>query len=101
MQSHRCQPSLPCFHCHPTTYIRLVQHLIERCLLLQMDRDECIRALAKHVCIHPTITLTVWRGLQKENTEFFQAYFHAPSPRPYMRYMPKAPRFGRRNRLRR
>nr|GFD36806.1 hypothetical protein [Tanacetum cinerariifolium] len=56
--SHSRESSLPCLHCHPTTYIRLVQHLIERCLLLHMNQAECIRALAKHACIHPFITLT-------------------------------------------
>ncbi|MFS8028431.1 putative angiotensin-converting enzyme 2 [Helianthus anomalus] len=95
---HSCQPSLPCFHCHPITYIRLVQHLIERCLLLKMHRDECVWALAKHACIHPVVTLTVWKGLQKENIEFFQAYnFHATSSRLFMRYTHKTQRFGRRN----
>ncbi|PWA67319.1 hypothetical protein CTI12_AA316930 [Artemisia annua] len=95
--SHSRESSLPCLHCHPNTYIRLVQHLIERCLLLQMSQAECIRALAKHACIHPAITVTVWRGLQNENTEFFQAYFNATSPRHFVRHMPKTPRFGRRN----
>ncbi|TYG73007.1 hypothetical protein ES288_D04G066000v1 [Gossypium darwinii] len=31
---------LPCLHCQPHDYIRMVQHMIERCLLLQMSRDE-------------------------------------------------------------
>ncbi|XP_057528734.1 uncharacterized protein LOC130807518 isoform X2 [Amaranthus tricolor] len=50
--------SQPCLHCHPHSYIRMVQHLIERCLLLQMDRDQCIKALAEHAKIRPLITLT-------------------------------------------
>ncbi|KAK1438200.1 hypothetical protein QVD17_04005 [Tagetes erecta] len=92
---HSCHPSLPCFHCHPTTYIRMVQHLIERCLLLKLERDECVRALAKHACVNPIVTLTVWRGLEKENTEFFRAYFHAT---PFLnRYVHRRKRFGRRN----
>ncbi|XP_010044608.2 uncharacterized protein LOC104433525 isoform X1 [Eucalyptus grandis] len=67
----------PCLHCHPHSYIRLVQHLIERCLLLHMTRDQCIKALYRHAGIHPIITFTVWRELLKENRDFFQAYFSA------------------------
>ena len=35
-----------------------VQHLIERCLLLHMSRDQCIKALEEHASIRPLITLT-------------------------------------------
>lgn len=35
-----------------------VQHLIERCLLLHMSRDECVKALAHHANIRPLVTLT-------------------------------------------
>ncbi|KAF8040793.1 hypothetical protein BT93_B2886 [Corymbia citriodora subsp. variegata] len=49
---------LPCLHCHPHSYIRLVQHLIERCLLLRMTRDQCIKALSCHAGIHPIVTFT-------------------------------------------
>ncbi|KAJ6721880.1 hypothetical protein OIU85_024920 [Salix viminalis] len=76
---HRRPP--PCLRCHPHGYIRMVQHLIERCLLLQMSRNQCLKALAKHARVHPLVTLTVWRELQKENRDFFQAYFHSISPR--------------------
>ncbi|GAB2220478.1 hypothetical protein Droror1_Dr00008131 [Drosera rotundifolia] len=75
----------PCLHCHPHTYIRMVQHLIERCLILQMNRDECIRALEEHAKIRPVITLTVWTELLKENRGFFQAYFHDLSSVPLWR----------------
>ncbi|KAL5826760.1 hypothetical protein ACOSQ3_018601 [Xanthoceras sorbifolium] len=90
----------PCLHCHPHTYITMVQHLIERCLLLHMNRDQCIEALAEHANVRPLVTLTVWRELQKENKDFFQAYFHAiPPPRPFMMistHVQRAPRFTRR-----
>ncbi|KAI9169034.1 hypothetical protein LWI28_005816 [Acer negundo] len=89
----------PCFHCHPHTYIRMVQHLIERCLLLHMSQDQCIKALADHASIRPLVTLTVWRELQKENKDFFRSYFHAISPyRPFItsRHIQRAPRFTRR-----
>ncbi|GLT33252.1 hypothetical protein SLA2020_078560 [Shorea laevis] len=66
----------PCLHCKPHEYIKMVQHMIERCLLLHMSRDDCVMALAKHARIEPVITLTVWRELLKENKEFFRAYFH-------------------------
>ncbi|XP_044492664.1 uncharacterized protein LOC123216312 isoform X1 [Mangifera indica] len=95
--------SPPCLHCHPNSYIRMlaweiqVQHLIERCLLFHMNRDQCIKALAEHANIRPLVTLTVWRELQKENKDFFQAYFHAISPRPFIsRYIRRRPRFTRR-----
>ncbi|PNT14650.1 hypothetical protein POPTR_010G042300v4 [Populus trichocarpa] len=74
---------LPCLRCHPHSYIRMVQHLIERCLLLHMSRDQCVKALAKHASVHPLVTLTVWRELQQENREFFHAYFHSISPRHF------------------
>ncbi|XP_027152855.1 uncharacterized protein LOC113752979 isoform X2 [Coffea eugenioides] len=87
----------PCLHCHPHSYIRMVHSLIERCLMLRMDRDQCIKALAKHARIQPQITLTVWRELMKENKEFFQAYLYAISPRPLINGgVHKIPRFGRR-----
>ncbi|CAK9312357.1 unnamed protein product [Citrullus colocynthis] len=62
----------------------MVQHLIERCLLFHMSRDECVKALAHHANIRPLITLTVWKELQKENSEFFRAYFHTISPNPFL-----------------
>ncbi|XWS34771.1 hypothetical protein CRYUN_Cryun21dG0066100 [Craigia yunnanensis] len=49
---------LPCLHCHPHSYIRMVQHLIERCLLLHMNRQQCIKALAKYASIRLCITVT-------------------------------------------
>ncbi|XAR48079.1 Angiotensin-converting enzyme 2 [Bertholletia excelsa] len=74
---------IPCLHCHPHSYIRMVQHMIEKCLLLHMDRDQCIKALAEHASVRPLVTLTVWRELTKENRDFFQMYFHGFSKRPY------------------
>ncbi|WOK96937.1 hypothetical protein Cni_G05645 [Canna indica] len=56
------------------SYIRMVQHLIEQCLLFHMSKDECIEALSKHANIKPVITSTVWKELEKENKEFFRAY---------------------------
>ncbi|KAJ0110700.1 hypothetical protein Patl1_02788 [Pistacia atlantica] len=75
------QHYFPCLHCHPQDYIRMVQHLIERCLLFHMSRDDCIKALAKHANIN--VTLTVWKELLKENKGFFQAYFHGISARHF------------------
>ncbi|KAI3467545.1 hypothetical protein Pfo_024208 [Paulownia fortunei] len=91
----------PCLHCHPRTYIRMVQNLIERCLLLYMDRDQCVKALAEHARIRPLVTLTVWKELLKENKDFFQSYFQSLSPRPYTnRYVRRSPRFARRSQWR-
>ncbi|XP_078436063.1 uncharacterized protein LOC144706871 [Wolffia australiana] len=56
------------------SYIRMVQHLIEKCIVSRMDMDETVEALSKHAAIDPIITSTVWKGLEKENREFFDAY---------------------------
>ncbi|XP_047328811.1 uncharacterized protein LOC124932238 [Impatiens glandulifera] len=56
------------------SYIHMVQHLIEKCLIFDMTKDECIEALSKHAKIDPVITSTVWKELEKENKEFFEAY---------------------------
>ncbi|OWM89654.1 hypothetical protein CDL15_Pgr024402 [Punica granatum] len=61
----------------------VVQHLIERCLMLHMSRDQCIKALEERAGIRPLVTLTVWRELLKENRDFFWAYFQAISHRPF------------------
>ncbi|KAG1347022.1 hypothetical protein COCNU_06G008510 [Cocos nucifera] len=74
---------VPCFQCHPHSYIRMVQHLIERCLLFHMTQDDCIKALAERAGILPIVTLTVWKELLKENRGFFQAYFQYATPRPF------------------
>ncbi|KAF7818542.1 putative angiotensin-converting enzyme 2 [Senna tora] len=62
-------------HCSsPASYIRLVHRLIEECLLFNMSKEECMEALSKHANIKPIITSTVWKELEKENREFFEAY---------------------------
>ncbi|KMZ61474.1 hypothetical protein ZOSMA_52G01250 [Zostera marina] len=70
----------PCLHCNPQTYIRVVQHLIELCLLLGMTRDDCVGAIAVHANIRPTITLIVWEQLMEENRDYFRAYHHQHQP---------------------
>ncbi|OIT36785.1 hypothetical protein A4A49_29299 [Nicotiana attenuata] len=39
-------------------YIHMVHHLIEECLLFNMSREECMKALSKHANIQPVITST-------------------------------------------
>ncbi|KAI4351113.1 hypothetical protein L6164_005498 [Bauhinia variegata] len=56
------------------SYIHMVQHLIEKCLIFRMTKEECMEALSKHANIKPVITSTVWNELAKENKEFFEAY---------------------------
>ncbi|KAL5569152.1 hypothetical protein UlMin_025727 [Ulmus minor] len=56
------------------SYIHMVQHLIEKCLIFRMSKEECMEALSKHADIKPVITSTVWNELKKENKEFFEAY---------------------------
>ncbi|GKV30064.1 hypothetical protein SLEP1_g38926 [Rubroshorea leprosula] len=56
------------------SYIHMVHHLIEECLVFNMSKEECMEALSKHADIKPIITSTVWSELEKENKEFFEAY---------------------------
>ncbi|CAI5493911.1 unnamed protein product [Closterium sp. Naga37s-1] len=56
------------------SYVQMVQHLIERCLLLNLSREECVVALAKHAGVKPAITATVWKALEKENQSYFVEY---------------------------
>ncbi|XP_021739623.1 uncharacterized protein LOC110706020 [Chenopodium quinoa] len=56
------------------SYIHMVQHLIEKCMIFKMTKEECMEALSKHANIKPVITSTVWKELEKENKEFFEAY---------------------------
>ncbi|XP_076911731.1 uncharacterized protein LOC143569790 [Bidens hawaiensis] len=56
------------------SYIHMVQHLIEKCLIFHMSKDECMEALSKHANIKAVITSTVWNELEKENKEFFESY---------------------------
>ncbi|GJM92625.1 hypothetical protein PR202_ga09111 [Eleusine coracana subsp. coracana] len=58
----------------PASYIRLVQHLIEKCICYKMNKEECMETLEKHAKIMPVITSTVWKELEKENREFFETY---------------------------
>ncbi|KAJ8538353.1 hypothetical protein K7X08_014893 [Anisodus acutangulus] len=55
-------------------YIHTVQHLIEECIIFNMSQEECMEALSKYANIQPIITSTVWKELEKENKEFFEAY---------------------------
>ncbi|KAK1409502.1 hypothetical protein QVD17_36028 [Tagetes erecta] len=61
------------------SYIHMVQHLIEKCLIFHMTKEECMEALSKHADIKPVITSTVWNELEKENREFFKSYMQSLS----------------------
>ncbi|XVF75420.1 hypothetical protein PTKIN_Ptkin13bG0187300 [Pterospermum kingtungense] len=67
-----------------TSYIHMVQHLIEKCLIFNMTKEECMEALSKHANIKPVITSTVWNELEKENKEFFEAYAQSQSKQDRM-----------------
>ncbi|XP_050210706.1 uncharacterized protein LOC126661001 [Mercurialis annua] len=56
------------------SYIHLVHHLIEKCLIYHMSKEECMEAISKHANIKPVITSTVWDELEKENKKFFEVY---------------------------
>ncbi|XP_022743179.1 uncharacterized protein LOC111294216 [Durio zibethinus] len=66
------------------SYIHMVQHLIEKCLIFNMTKEECMEALSKHANIKPVITSTVWNELEKENKEFFEAYAQSQSKQDRM-----------------
>ncbi|PWA39912.1 hypothetical protein CTI12_AA567510 [Artemisia annua] len=61
------------------SYIHMVQHLIEKCLIFRMSKEECMEALSKHANIKPVITSTVWSELEKVNKEFFESYSQSQS----------------------
>lgn len=42
--------------------------------MFNMSQEQCMEALSKHANIMPVITATVWKELEKENKEFFEAY---------------------------
>ncbi|XP_062180936.1 uncharacterized protein LOC133885267 [Phragmites australis] len=56
------------------SYIRMVHHLIEKCICFNLNKEECMESLEKHANINPVITSTVWKELEKENKEFFETY---------------------------
>ncbi|KAJ1263256.1 hypothetical protein BS78_09G169500 [Paspalum vaginatum] len=56
------------------SYIKLVHHLIEKCMCFNLSKEECMDALEKHANVNPVITSTVWKELEKENKEFFETY---------------------------
>ncbi|KAE9585483.1 protein CHP01589 [Lupinus albus] len=51
------------------SYIHLVHRLIEECILLNMNKEECMNALFKHANINPVITST---------GNIRDLYFHCP-----------------------
>ncbi|KAF8101951.1 hypothetical protein N665_0201s0245 [Sinapis alba] len=66
------------------SYIHMVQHMIEKCLIFHMSKEECVEALSKHANVTPVITSTVWKELEKENKEFFKAYEERQSKKEQM-----------------
>ncbi|XAR69602.1 Angiotensin-converting enzyme 2 [Bertholletia excelsa] len=55
--------------------IQLVQNLIERCLQLYMSQKEVVNTLLVQAKIEPGFTELVWKKLEEENREFFEAYY--------------------------
>ncbi|XP_051230798.1 uncharacterized protein [Lolium perenne] len=58
----------------PASYIRMVHHLIEKCMTFGMSMEECMEALSKRADVQPVVTSTVWKELEKENRDFFDRY---------------------------
>ncbi|CAK9147230.1 unnamed protein product [Ilex paraguariensis] len=46
-----------------------------------MSKEECMEAISKHANIQPVITSTVWKELEKENKDFFEAYTNSREER--------------------
>ncbi|XP_059428036.1 uncharacterized protein LOC132161850 [Corylus avellana] len=55
--------------------IRMAKNLIERCLQLYMNKKEVVKTLLDQAKIAPAITERVWQSLEKDNPEFFEAYY--------------------------
>ncbi|CAH8389707.1 unnamed protein product [Eruca vesicaria subsp. sativa] len=66
------------------TELNMVYCMIEKCLIFNMSKEECVEALSKHAKINPVITSTVWKELEKENSEFFKAYVEKRSKKEKM-----------------
>ncbi|KAH7435665.1 hypothetical protein KP509_06G074400 [Ceratopteris richardii] len=64
---HRCAIS--------ADVLRLVQHLIEECILMYMDREECVNCLSTCADLTAALTRVVWDELEKLNADFFKAYY--------------------------
>ncbi|XP_024524108.1 uncharacterized protein LOC9643458 [Selaginella moellendorffii] len=73
-EEHGCRAAASDSQPVSAEYILQVQSLIEQCLLLNMNCDECVDALSTHSNVKPVVTLTVWNELKKENKSFFTAY---------------------------
>ncbi|CAD7703958.1 unnamed protein product [Ostreobium quekettii] len=55
--------------------IQLVQNLIERCLQAYMPKLEVVSTLQAQANVEPRFTTLVWQQLERENPEFFWAYY--------------------------
>ncbi|CAL1385802.1 unnamed protein product [Linum trigynum] len=55
--------------------IQVVQNLIERCLQLYMNQQEAVQTLLAQAKIEPSFTELVWKKLEAENRDFFDAYY--------------------------
>ncbi|CAN6327951.1 unnamed protein product [Urochloa humidicola] len=44
------------------SYIRMVHHLIEKCICFNLNKEQCMDALEKHANINPIITSTACKG---------------------------------------
>uniref|UniRef100_A0A3B6IQL9 Uncharacterized protein n=1 Tax=Triticum aestivum TaxID=4565 RepID=A0A3B6IQL9_WHEAT len=42
----------------PASYIRMVHHLIEKCMTFGMSMEECMEALSKRADVQPVVTST-------------------------------------------
>ncbi|KAL6567132.1 hypothetical protein OROMI_015536 [Orobanche minor] len=52
-----------------------VRECIERCIQMYMNKRETVKFLATHGNIKPAITRIVWSRLERDNPEFFRAYY--------------------------
>jgi uncharacterized protein (TIGR01589 family) len=54
--------------------LKMIQSLIERCLLSYMSKEDVVNHLYNQAHIDPVLTRIVWDKLEEANKEFFQAY---------------------------
>ncbi|KAA3471934.1 Argininosuccinate lyase [Gossypium australe] len=65
------------------SYIHMVHHLIEVCLIFNMSKEECMEALSKHANIKPVITSTAYtkgrdqRAIEVEQRQRIQTQLNA------------------------
>ncbi|MBA0550950.1 hypothetical protein Golob_021857 [Gossypium lobatum] len=75
---HNYNHVIPCLHCHPHSYIRMVSEFSSNFLCYSRFQVEKNSTETCRI-VKLEFIMTVWRELEKENKDFFEAYFQALS----------------------